>query len=137
MQGTIYNLFNANKKASLAVYKTLKKLKGFNCIVKTPINQGSIFGREDLVEYDEFVKSEKTLLLFGIFGEGTMGGQDFDTFIDGAFALTLWDDKIPLQSLIEVNFCGRYMTFKVDDHRNLLPTTCEQLFIKNILVPAT
>ena len=62
--------------------------------------------------------------------------EDFDTFID-AYALTLWEDKIPQQSLIEVQFCGRSMSFKVDTHRNLMPSTCEQLFIKNMLVPAT
>ena len=136
-QDTIYNLLNRNRKASLACFKVLEKMKGLWCLVKTPISQGSIFGKEDRVDYDEFVTKKKKLLLFGIFTEGTMGAEEYDTFIEGAYALTTYEDKLELQTIIEVNFCGRYMTFKVDDHKNLLPTTCEQLFIKNLLVPAT
>ena len=46
-------------------------------------------------------------------------------------------EKLPLQTLIEINFYGKRMYYKVDDHRNLTPTVTEQLFVKNILVPAT
>lgn len=137
MESTIYNLLNANKKAAIASYNVLKKLKGLWCVIRTPVTEGSIFGKEDIVEYDEFVKDKKQLLLFGIFTEGMIGAEEYDTFIEGAYALTLYDERLPLQTLVEVNFCNRYMMFKVDEHKNVLPTTCEQLFIKNMLVPAT
>ena len=97
MQNTLYNFLNANAKVAKVAYNKLRKMKGLWCEIKTPMNTGSIFGKEDLVEYDDFIKSSRQLLLFGIFTEGTMGGYDFDTFIDGAYALTLWDEKIPLQ----------------------------------------
>lgn len=137
MSNTLYNMLQANRIISIKVFEKLVELKGLQCVIKEPVTQGSIFGKEDLVDYDEFVKKERKLLLFGIFTESSMGGIEYDTFMDNCFALTLYKDRIPLQSIIEVNFCGRYMSFKVDDHKNLYPTLCEQTFIKNLLVPAT
>ena len=134
---TIYHLLKANRKISLASYKKLRNLKGLWCYVKCPVTSGTIFGKEDLVEYDESLTKKVKLLIFGLFQEGSQGMYDYDTFIDGCFALTTYEEKLPLQTLIEVDFCNRRMTFKVDDHRNIMPSMCEQLFIKNVLVPAT
>ena len=63
--------------------------------------------------------------------------NDYDTFDTDAFALTLYEEKLPISTIVEVNFYGRHMNFKVDEHRSLVPSVSEQLFIKNILVPAT
>ena len=136
METTIYNLLHKNRSLAIAYYKVLKKLKGFTCVIKRPITEGSIFGKEDIVEYDDTVREVKQLLLFGIFQEAEQGMEEFDTFID-AYALTLWNERLPQQTIIEVEFCNRIMTFKVDTHRNVTPSTCNQLFIKNMLVPAT
>lgn len=136
METTIYNLLQKNRSLAIAYYKVLKKLKGFTCIIKEPITEGSIFGKEDIVEYDEMISKKSRLLLFGIFQEAEQGMEEFDTFID-AYALTLWNERLPQQTIIEVEFCNRIMTFKVDTHRNVTPSTCNQLFIKNMLVPAT
>lgn len=136
-ENTIYNFLSANKKAAIAAFKVLRKLKGLKCIVKTPISKGSIFGLEDVVEYDEFVTKEDQLLIFGIFTEGTAGMEGYDTFLDGTYVLTLAKDKMPLQTQIEVRLCNLSMTFKVDDHKDPQPTCCEKLFVKNMLVPAT
>lgn len=133
---TMYNLLRLNKNISLSVFNTLKTLKGLNCTIRKPVEKSSIFGLEDLVEYDEKIYTEEKLLLFGLFQEASQGMQDFDTFIE-AYALTTYKERLPLQTLITVNFCNREMSFKVDDHKNLFPSVCEQLFIKNILVPAT
>ena len=133
---TMYNLLRLNKNISLSVFNTLKALKGLNCIIRKPVEKSSIFGLEDLVEYDEKVYTEEKLLLFGLFQEASQGMQDFDAFIE-AYALTTYKERLPLQTLITVNFCNREMSFKVDDHKNLFPSVCEQVFIKNILVPAT
>ena len=132
----MYNLLRLNKNISLSVFNTLKALKGLNCIIRKPVEKSSIFGLEDLVEYDEKVYTEEKLLLFGLFQEASQGMQDFDAFIE-AYALTTYKERLPLQTLITVNFCNREMSFKVDDHKNLFPSVCEQVFIKNILVPAT
>ena len=133
----MYSLLKLSKKLATAYYKTLLRLKGMNCIIRKPVEKGSIFGLEDVVNYDEMVKDSRKLLLYGIFQEGMQGMQEFDTFIEGAYALTLWKDKLPLQTQIEVQFCGNIMTFKVDEHRNVQPSVCGHLFIKNMLVPAT
>ena len=66
-----------------------------------------------------------------------MGDNDFDSFNTEAYCLTRADETLPLATIIEIDFYGRKMYFKVDDHRNLTPSVTEQLFIKNILVPAT
>ena len=134
---TIYRLLRASKKVAIATYNILLKFKGLNCVVSEPVSQESIFGLEDVTNYDELVKKNRKLLLYGIFQEGMQGMQEFDTFIEGAYALTLWNDKLPLQTQIEVEFCGNIMTFKVDEHRNVQPSVCGQTFIKNMLVPAT
>ena len=138
MESTIYALLNCNKKASIAAYKILCKLKGLTCKIQTPVEKKSIFGYDDVVDYDEFVTKKKQLLVFGLFKEAGMGGyEEFDTFIDDVYVLTTWMERLPIQTLVEVSFCGKKMSFKVDDHRNAFPTTCQQLFIKNILRPAT
>ena len=136
MESTIYNVLHKSRTAALASYKKLKALKGLMCTVKRPVHTDSIFGLEDIVEYDEMVSSDEKLLLFGIFQEGEQGMEEYDTFIE-AYALTTWEEKLPLQTEIIVHFCGRTMTFKVDTHRNVTPSVCEHLFIKNMLVPAT
>lgn len=136
MEPSIYNVLSKSKKASLASFNKLRDLKGLICLVKRPVHEGSIFGLEDIVEYDEMVVTKEKLLLFGIFQEGEQGIEEFDTFVE-SYALTTWDEKLPLQTEIEVQFCGRTMTFKVDTHRNVTPSVCGHLFIKNMLVPAT
>lgn len=134
---TIYNLLKANKKISIASFDRLRKLKGLWCYVKSPVTSGTIFGKEDLVEYDDSLTKKVKLLIFGLFQESSQGMYDYDTFIEGCYILTKYTDRLPLQTLVEVDFCNRKMVFKVDDHKNLVPSLCEQLFIKNILVPAT
>lgn len=136
MESTLYNLMQINKNASLKAYEVARQTKGLWCIIKKPIEQSSIFGLDDIAEYDEMQTYTEKLLLYGIFQEAEQGMLEYDTFVD-AYALTLWKDKIELQSIVEVQFCGRTMSFKVDSHRNVSPSTCEQLFIKNMLVPAT
>lgn len=148
MDTSIYKLLNLNSKASKSVYNLLVKIKGLNCKVTCPADKvnkhdnyehglrGSIFGLEDITEYEVVDSYDKRLLLFNIFQEGSQGMEDYDTFLD-CFCLTLNTEKLPLQTIIEVNFYGRSMSFKVDDHRNLFPNVGEQLFIKNMLVPAT
>lgn len=136
VSNTLYNLLILNRKTALSTYNRLKNLKGLLCDIQRPVTNGTIFGLEDLVEYDAEVIQREKLLLVNIFQEGEQGMEGFDTFID-AYALTSWDDKLPLQTLIRVDFCGRSMSFKVDTHRNITPAMCEQLFIKNMLVPAT
>lgn len=134
---TIYKLIKVNKNTATKVFERLRKLKGLRVKITPPVNHsGSIFGLEDIVEYEEKTSYKTKLLLFGIFQEASQGMQEFDTFIE-AYALTTYKQRLPLQTKIEVNFCGRRMTFKVDDHRNVSPSLCEQLFIKNMLVPAT
>ena len=136
---TIYNLLKINKRISLAAYNRLCKLKGLWCRIEEPIQDSnpSIFGLEDVAIYDKSTSYKKKLLIIGLFQEGSQGMQDFDTFVEGVYILTPYKSKLPLQTQVEVNFCNRKMTFKVDDHRNLMPDICEQFFIKNILVPAT
>lgn len=90
-----------------------------------------------MADYEPEEYYEDKLLIFNIFQEGYMGDDEFDSFTSNAFCLTTMKDRLPLQTLIEVNFYGRKVFYKVDDHRNLTPSVTEQLFIKNILVPAT
>lgn len=149
MEQAVYKLLTLNKNAATSVYEMLKRLKGLECIIRKPaINtqpvsqyqpgqNHTIFGLEDLTDYEDWESYEDTLLLFNIFQEGYVGMDEFDTFVSNAYCLTTMQEKLPLQTLIEVNVYGRRMYFKVDDHRNLTASVTEQLFVKNILVPAT
>ena len=149
MEQAVYKLLTLNKNAASSVYEMLKRLKGLKCIIRRPaistqpVNQyqpgqnKSIFGLDDITDYEEWESYEDTLLIFNIFQEGYVGMDEFDTFTSNAYCLTTMKEKLPLQTLIEVNFYGKRMYYKVDDHRNLTPTVTEQLFVKNILVPAT
>lgn len=136
VSNSLYNIMKMNRKAALSAYQRLKSLKGLWCDIYRPTTNGSIFGLEDLVEYDEMVKERDKLLLVNLFQETEQGMEGYDTFID-AHIITSWDDKLPLQTLVRVDFCGRSMSFKVDHHRNVTPSVCEQLFVKNMLVAAT
>lgn len=145
---SVYRLLTLNKNAANSVFERLKKIKGLDCIIREPRSDmqpfkqfepgqfGSIFGMEDKVETMEKGYPMR-LLLFNIFKEGYPGDNEYDTFNTEAFCLTKNEDRLPIGTNIEVNFYGRKMYFKVDDHRNLTPHVTEQLFIKNILVPAT
>lgn len=145
----VYKLLTLNKNAADSVFERLKRIKGLKCTIHPPRQGtqpfrnhepgefGSIFGLEDKVEHDNIDAYEDTLLIFNVFREGYAGENDFDTFNTEAYALTRNSGKLPLMTEIEVDFYGRKMWFKVDDHKNLTPTVTEQLFIKNILVPAT
>ena len=149
MIDAVYKLLNLNRNAAKSAYKMLKRIKGLECVVRIPAldsqpykqyeagKNGSIFGLEDLVEYEDFEEYMDTLLIFNITQEGYAGVDDFDTFESGTYCLTLAEEKLPLQTQIEVNLFGKKMTFKVDDHKTLYPTVVDQLFIKNVLVPAT
>lgn len=149
MEQAVYKLLTLNKNAANAAFEMLKKVKGLECVISVPAidtqpvqqyepgRNMSIYGLEDLTDYEEFEKYPDRLLIFNIFQEGYAGGDDFDSFTANTFCLTRYDERLPLQTLIEVNFYGRKIHYKVDDHRNLTPSVTEQLFIKNILVPAT
>lgn len=149
MEQAIYKLLTLNKNAATSVFNMLKKLKGLQCKVylpsidNQPVQQyeagrkRSIFGLEALADYEQEECYPDKLLIFNIFQEGYMGDDEFDSFTSNAFCLTTMAEKLPLQTLIEVNFYGRKVFYKVDDHKNLTPSVTEQLFIKNILVPAT
>ena len=81
MQG-IYKLLKVQKSLAISTYEKLKKLKGVDCIVKKPVEKGSIFGLEDIVNYDELVAEPMKLLCFGLFKEGEDGMEEYDTFHD-------------------------------------------------------
>lgn len=146
---SIYRLLTLNKNAANSVFERLKRIKGLKCIVRPPMPDvqpfrqyetgklGSIFGWEDKIEHETEESYEDTLLIFNAFREGYMGDNDFDSFNSDAFCLTRAKETLPLSTILEVDFYGRKMYFKVDDHRNLTPSVTEQLFIKNMLVPAT
>lgn len=145
----IYKLLTLNKNAADSVFERLRKIKGLRCTVHPPRADvqpfdnyepgefGSIFGLEDKVEHDYNDAYETILLIFNVFREGYAGENDFDTFNTEAYVLTRANERLPLMTEIEVDFFGRKMWFKVDDHKNLTPSVTEQLFIKNMLVPAT
>lgn len=149
MEQAIYKLLTLNKNAATSVYNMLKKVKGLKCVIRKPAfitqpvsqydpgSHHSIFGLEDLADYEEYEKYEDVLLIFNIFQNGYAGNEEFDSFTSDTYCLTLNKDKLPLQTLIEVNFYGRKMFYKVDEQQNLSPSVTEQLFIKHILVPAT
>lgn len=133
----IYKLLQCNREAVISTYNKLRDIKGLDCIVRRPVTNGSIFGLEDLVSYDDLVDCKEKLLIFGLMKETSVGMEGYDTFTDDCFVLTTYDEKLPLQTEVIVNFLGRDSAYKVDDHRNLYPSICEQVLIKNILVPAT
>lgn len=149
MEQAIYKLLTLNRNAAISVYNLLLKVKGLKCTIwlpgfenqpvqqYEPGEQRSIFGLEGLVDYENYPSTCKVLLLFNIFQNGYIGTNEFDTFKTDTYCLTLFNDYLPLQTLIKVNLYGKYMYFKVDDHQGLTPSVCDQLFIKNILVPAT
>lgn len=149
MEQAIYKLLTLNRNAAISVYNMLLKIKGLKCTIWLPDiqnqpvqgyepgQQHSIFGLEGLVDYDQNPGTETTLLLFNVFQNGYIGTDEFDTFKSDIFCLTLFNNYLPLQTLIKVNFYGKYMYFKVDDHQGLTPSVTDQLFIKNLLVPAT
>lgn len=144
----IYKLLTLNKNAADSIYERLKRIKGLKCIVREPLPSmqpfkqfesgqfGSIFGMEDKVEVREKGRPE-TLLIFNIFKEGYGVGDEYDSFTTDSFCLTRNNERLPIGTQIEVDFYGKKLYFKVDDHKNLTPHITEQLFIKNILVPAT
>lgn len=146
---SVYKLLTLNKNAANSAYQRLLRIKGLKCKITEPARNfepfrqhdpgrdGSIFGREDRVDYDKENTYEKTLLIFNVFQEGFAGTNEFDTFTSNTFCLTRADEQLPIQTQIEVNFYGRKMYFKVDDKKNLTPSVTEQLFIKHILVPQT
>ena len=150
MEQAVYRLLTLNRNAALSVFNLLKKVKGLRCVVtipekgNQPVKQyeegrnASIFGLEGRVDYDHRERYNDKLLIFNVFQNGKAGYEEFDTFVTSeTFCLTTADEKLPLQTKIEINFYGRKMYFKVDDHDYLSPSVVEQLFIKNILVPAT
>lgn len=149
MEQSVYRLLTLNRNAVISTFNRLKRIKGLECIITKPCTdnmpykqheigqRGSIFGLEDLVEYEEVEGYPDRLLIFNLFKEGFSGFNDYDSFTTDTFALTLYEDKLPLTTLVEVNFYGRHMDFKVDDHKTLAPSVSEQVLIKNILVPAT
>ena len=146
---SIYRLLTLNKNAAISTYNRLLRIKGLDCIVRPPVREvqpfrqyepgqfGSIFGLEDKVEHSTDDAYPKRLLIFNLMREGYAGGNDFDTFNTEAFCLTKANEILPKGTDIEIDFYGRKMWMKVDDHKNLTPHITEQLFIKNILVPAT
>ena len=136
---SVYKLLNANKKAAHSIYKTLLKVKGLSCYVNEPMKQGSIFGLEDLVDYDEQASYEKKLLVFNIFQGGFTGESEFDPFYsqNQTFILTPFNEQLPLQTKVTIDFLGKQLNMKVDDHMALTPDVAEPLFVKNILVAAT
>lgn len=136
---SIYKLLKANKQAAHAIYRVLLKVKGINCLVNKPITKGSIFGLEDLVQYDELAAYEEKLLVFNIFQKGVTGSGEFDPFYsqNQTFILTPNDLQLPLQTKVSLDFMGKRLTLKVDDHQSLTPDVAEPLFVMNILVAAT
>ena len=70
----IYRLLQLNKNTSVTTFKRLRKIKGLDCYIHPPVTnggvtEGSIFGLEDLVEYeDEDIYSDK-VLIFNLFQE--------------------------------------------------------------------
>ena len=149
MEQAVYRLLTLNRNAAMSAFNLLKRVKGLKCRVFKPRvdyeprrqyeqgRNGTIFGLEDLTDYDEYESYEDTLLIFNVFQEGYAGYDEFDTFTTNTFCLTTAGDRLPLQTVIEINFYGKKMWFKVDDHQTLSPSVVEQLFIKNVLVPAT
>lgn len=149
MEQAVYKLLTLNKNAAMSAFKFLRRIKGLKCVVRKPAidyqpyrqheigRRGSIFGQEDLVEYEQWETYNDKLLIFNLFKEGYAGWEEYDTFGSDIFCLTPVEEKLPLQTEIEVDFYGKTMTYRVDEHMNLSPTVVDQLFIKHKLVPAT
>ena len=131
----IHKLLTRNRRAALSMYKMLVRVKGIPCDIYLPTVNSSIFGLEDsLVQYPTVPsKKDEKLLTFNIFQESYVGFDGFDPFIQEAYILTTFEEKLPLQTKVVVNFLGRDLTMKVDDHKNLIPTVQDQLFVKNVL----
>ncbi len=150
MEQAVYKLLTLNRNSMISAFQKLKKLKGLSCIIyppdmdNQPYNQQyeegrrmSIFGLEDLADYEIKEQYSDKLLIFNLFQEGFAGQDEFDAFSSTAYCLSLAQDRLPLQTLIEINFYGRKMFMKVDDHKGLCPSVTDQLLIKNTLVAAT
>lgn len=149
MEQAIYKLLTLNKNAASAMFEALKRVKGLKCKVylPSPANQPvehyeegrnrNIFGLEAPADYDEAECYEDKLLIFNLFQETYAGDDGYDAFTSNTFCLTQTKQKLPLQTLIEINFFGKKLYYKVDDHKTLTPTVVDQLFVKNVLVPAT
>lgn len=149
MEQAIYKLLTLNKNAASAMFEALKRVKGLKCNVYLPSSANqpvehyeegrnrNIFGLEAPADYEEAECYEDKLLIFNLFQETYAGDDGYDAFTSNTFCLTQTKQKLPLQTLIEINFFGKKLYYKVDDHKTLTPTVVDQLFVKNILVPAT
>ena len=133
----MHKLLTLNRKAALILFNTLLRLKGLYCDIYNPETNESIFGLDDsIISYPGLPnKTDEKLLIFNLFQEGYIGAGDFDPFIQETYILTKYADALPLQTKVVINFLGRQLTMKVDDQKNLFPTTQEQLFVKNTLAP--
>ena len=79
MIDAVYRLLTLNRNAAISAFNILKKLKGLDCVVTLPPDdsqppkqyqpgrRGSIFGLEDLTDYDEWEEYTDTLLIFNLF----------------------------------------------------------------------
>ena len=138
----IYKLLYLNRKASLAVFDALLRVKGLNCEIYEPMkDSGSIFGKEDIIGYDELAVKNKRLLIFNLFKNerNKTGIGEFDPFYaqNEVFILTKCGDEFPIQTRVIIDFYGRKIAMKVDDHEDLTPTVGDGVFIKNMLVAST
>ena len=131
----IHKLLTRNRRTALALFGRLIKVKGIPCDIYFPIVNTSIFGLEDsLVAYPTVpTKTGEKLLVFNIFQEAYVGNDGFDPFIQESYVLTTFTEKLPLQTKIVISFLGRDLIMKVDDHKNLVPSVEDQLFVKNTL----
>ena len=138
MEQAIYRMLTLNRNATISTFNRLLRVKGLKCTIIRPQNdvmpyrqyeegrRGSIFGMEDLVEYEETEIDYDRLLIYNLFKEGYAGSNDYDSFVSNdTFALTLAENKLPISTLIEVNFFGKYFNLKVDDHKSLFPGVVE------------
>lgn len=149
MEQAVYRLLTLNKNAAMSAFKLLRRIKGLKCVIRKPAldtqpyrqyeegRRGSIFGQEDLVDYENWETYNDKLLIFNLFKEGYAGWEDYDTFGGDIFCLTPTEEKLPIHTEIEIDMYGKHMTYRVDEHMTLSPTVVDQLFIKHKLVPAT
>lgn len=141
--GDIYKLLELNRKSSLAIFDSLLRVKGLNCEVYRPMRESqSIFGKEDLINYDEGAVERHRLLIFNLFGHQAnqrVGIGEFDPFYpqNTVFALTKCGDEFPIQTRIVIDFYGKKIAMKVDDHEALSPSVVDSIFVKNMLVAST
>ena len=141
MQNSILHALTLNRKVALSCYKYLLRTKGMVCHLHFPAEETrTIFGWEDIVAHEETdcpCGVCKRLLCYNIFQETEIGGEDYSAFMNDAYILTEYDNALPIQTLVDIEFFGNVLSFKVDSHQNYIPHIKEQLFIKNMLVPAT